>query len=228
MDAAEARAYPEARARIIELVRDLDDDAAETKVPACPGWRVRDVVAHLGGSTTDVLTGNVDGYGTDAWTQRQVEERSSVGIDEIVKEWEGNADRWDRWLIEEAGFRPYVATADIATHEHDIRGALNRPGARDADGIKIGIKTYVGGLRMRMEGLPPLRVDAQGWRAYMVGSGEPAASVSAEPFELFRSLAARRTEEQVRAYEWDGDPTPYMAAWVSGRPFGWPAAALPE
>ena len=228
MEAAEAHAYADARTRIIELVRDLEDDRLNTRVPSCPDWRVRDVLAHIVGLTTDVLAGNVESYGTGPWTERQVEERRDLGVDQLIKEWEDNADRWDRLLVEQPGFLPHVTTADLVTHEHDIRGALGAPAARDADGSRIGIKTYVSGLRMRMEELPPLRVEAKGWRDFMVGKGDPAASVAAEPFELFRALGGRRTKQQVLAYDWDGDPTPYLERWVGGGAFEWPAADLLE
>jgi uncharacterized protein (TIGR03083 family) len=228
MEAAEARAYADARSRIIELVRDLNEDRLNTEVPACPGWRVRDVVAHVAGLTTDVLDGNIDKYGTNPWTARQVEERSGLGVAEIIKEWEANAERWDKLLVEQPGFLPHVTTADLVTHEHDIRQALNEPGAREGDGIAVGIKTYVSGLRMRMEELPPLKVEAKGLRDYMVGKGEPAASVSAEPFELFRALGGRRTADQIRSYEWSGDPEPYLEKWIGGGAFEWPDADLSE
>ena len=39
----------------------------------------------------------------------------------------------------------------------------------------------------------------------VVGTGDPAVSVTASPFELLRALAGRRSEAQIRAYGWDGD-----------------------
>jgi uncharacterized protein (TIGR03083 family) len=228
MEAEHARAYADSRARIIEMIRELDDEALNTTVPSCPQWRVRDLIAHVTGLTTDVLAGNVDSYGTHPWTSRQVDERRDLDVAEIIKEWEGNAEDFDSLLNSQPGFLPYVTTADLVTHEHDMRNALGKPGARDSEGVKIGIKTYVSGLRIRMEDLPPLRVEANGMRDYMVGKGEPAASVSAEPFELFRALGGRRTKEQIRAYDWEGDPTPYLEKWVSGGAFEWPDAPVIE
>jgi hypothetical protein len=43
--------------------------------------------------------------------------------------------------------------------------------------------------------------------------GEPAASVEANRHDLWRSLHGRRTREQVLAFAWTGDPTPYLDWW---------------
>jgi hypothetical protein len=59
-----AQLYAEARARIVELVRDPSVDPA-TPVPACPEWTLGDVVAHLAGVTADVHAGRIDGAATD-------------------------------------------------------------------------------------------------------------------------------------------------------------------
>ena len=70
--------YEEARQRIVEVIREAtssDDAAAARPVPACPGWRVRDVLAHLCGNCTDIAAGNIDGAGTDEWTAAQVDAR---------------------------------------------------------------------------------------------------------------------------------------------------------
>jgi uncharacterized protein (TIGR03083 family) len=227
MERAHSKEYAESRERIIELVKGLTDEELNGTVPACPEWRVRDVVAHIAGLTTDVLAGKIDAYGSEKWTSAQVEERKDRSIDEVIAEWEANAERYDGMLEANPGFLPMITTADLVTHEHDIRGALNQPGARDSEGVRIGVKTYVGRLRQNMEDLPPLRVNAVGFRDFMVGKGDPAASVSAETYELFRALGGRRSEEQVRALDWEGDPEPYLPKWLSG-PFAFSATALDD
>ena len=49
-----------------------------------------------------------------------------------------------------------------------------------------------------------------------MGTGPVVASVVADPFELFRCLGGRRTDEQVRALGWSGRPEvvlPYVSAY---------------
>ena len=50
--------YDEARARLDDLVRSMPD-AASVPVPACPGWSVRDVIAHLVAVAEDVSSGQL-------------------------------------------------------------------------------------------------------------------------------------------------------------------------
>ena len=51
-------AYRSTRGRISELVRSCDDASAETIVPACPDWTVRQLCSHLAGVCADLVAGN--------------------------------------------------------------------------------------------------------------------------------------------------------------------------
>jgi hypothetical protein len=62
-------------------VRGCDSDAV---VPACPGWRVREVVAHLAGLCEDWVEGRLQGYGSSQWTAAQVDRYSAATIEEIL------------------------------------------------------------------------------------------------------------------------------------------------
>ncbi len=53
--------YRSSRLRTEALLRDIDEAAWETPVPACPGWRVRDVLAHLVGVIEDAVAGRISG-----------------------------------------------------------------------------------------------------------------------------------------------------------------------
>lgn len=55
----------------------------------------------------------------------------------------------------------------------------------------------------------------------------PAASLKIEPFDLMRALTGRRSADQIRAYEWSVDPTPYLPVFQFG-PFTTRADALDE
>ena len=48
-------------------------------------------------------------------------------------------------------------------------------------------------------------------RSWLTGGDEPTATVKIRSrFELFRALSGRRGLDQLRAYEWDGDPETYV------------------
>ena len=58
--------YRSVRLRAADLVRNLPADVLVRDVPATPGWRVRDVVAHLAGGAADVLAGNLEDVASNA------------------------------------------------------------------------------------------------------------------------------------------------------------------
>src|SRR4051794_21599611 len=130
--------YEETRQRVVNLVREAafaDSFAAVAPVPACPAWRVRDVIAHLSGLATDIAAGNLDGAATDAWTAAQVDARRDLPLDELLAESDDVGPQLASFLDDFPGRYGAQVAADINVHEHDIRGALQRPGARDSAGI---------------------------------------------------------------------------------------------
>src|SRR6266540_3004199 len=60
-------AYAEARGRLVELLEGLDESRLATRVPACPDWTVRDVLAHVTGVAADAAQERFFLGATDAW-----------------------------------------------------------------------------------------------------------------------------------------------------------------
>ena len=67
-----AQLYRNTRERLTALVAGLDEQALATPVPACPGWQVQDVVAHLAAIVEDALAGRLTGPPSEAETAVQV------------------------------------------------------------------------------------------------------------------------------------------------------------
>jgi uncharacterized protein (TIGR03083 family) len=132
-------AYAAGRQRLTELVQDLDEDAAAMPVPCCPAWSVTDVVAHLTGVCADVLAGRIDGVGTDPWTDAQVVARRDLPLKDVVAEWNDVAPAVEA-MAGAFGAAGFQWVGDQAIHEHDVRGALDRPGARDSETIEVGLR----------------------------------------------------------------------------------------
>lgn len=225
-------AYRETRERIATLVGDLDDEQAGREVPSTPGWTIKDVVAHLSGIAADWLNGNVEDFGTDEWTARQVDERRSRSLAEVLDEWSSNAPRFEAVMDDPESSAvpveiPFISVADIAIHEADIRGALGVPGERDSIAVQIGLKTYVTGVRQRhaAAGHGPMLIREADGRDWPVGTGDPVVTVSAPRFELFRAMAGRRSRAQVLAFDWTGDPEPFVDLFLVA-PFRWAGAEL--
>jgi uncharacterized protein (TIGR03083 family) len=205
-----AQTYGALRGRVTELVREADPERLERAAPAAPEWRVRDVVAHLSGIAADINAGNLDGVATDAWTARQVDARRDWSIDEILDEWDTEASKVEAIMAT----LPVVAvgqmTMDAATHEQDIRGGLERPGARHCDAIAVGLDWAVPMLTSTVDPAgATLRIETGGG-SHTVGTGDRQFAVRADRYELFRTMTGRRSADQIRAFEWDGDAAPEL------------------
>jgi len=198
-------AYRSLRTRVTKLVRQATDEQLDAVAPATPRWRSRDVLAHLTGGTTDILNGNLDGVTTDAWTQAQVDARREWTVEELLAEWEANAPKIEP-MIPSFGTMAGQYLVDVATHEHDLRSALDAPGARDSDALTIAylwLGDRVGEFRAAA-GAGALRVESESG-TQIFGSGEPSASCATTQFEFLRATTGRRSLDQIEAWAWEGD-----------------------
>jgi uncharacterized protein (TIGR03083 family) len=240
-----AGTYADARRRLRALLAGLDQAALLTRVPACPAWTVRDVLAHVTGVAADAAGGTyfpgaADAWGDsrlaaarDEWTAGQVRSRRDRSVAALFAEWAGWAATLEPML---AGTIPPLPgapawllpapLADLAVHLHDVRGALRLAGDRDAPATGLGLRIYARwlGERLIQADRPALRLRAAG-REWVEGSGRPAAALTGDAFELFRALSGRRSLDQVRALAWDGDPEPYLDLLA---PYPMPASPLAE
>lgn len=225
-------AYAGCRRRLTELVRPLSDEQAEMPVPACPLWRVHDVISHVAGVVDDALAGRLEGVATDPWTEAQVEARRDTPVGEILDEWDAAAPAFEA-LLDPIGPPGRQAVLDLATHEHDVRGALRAAGARDADAVAIGAAFIVPilvasaaerGIALRVEVAGD--GDAAGAAAAAAGS-EAGLVLRGTAWELMRAITGRRSADQLRELEWEGFDEAVLAAFEFG-PFRPAAVALVE
>jgi len=197
-------AYRGVRIRVGELVAACDDPALAIPAPAAPEWTVHDLLAHLVGVTADIVSGNLDGVGTDPWAAAQVESRRGVGCDALLAEWAEHGPVVEE-MAGQFGRAAGQLVTDAVTHEHDVRGAFGAPGARDSDAVALSFGFL--GLSLAEQ------LDAAERGALVVhhrhttetlGTGEPAASVRLDDFEFMRAVTGRRSVDQIAAYDWDG------------------------
>jgi uncharacterized protein (TIGR03083 family) len=204
----DAETYRELRTELITLGRARRDDL-EATAPATPEWRVRDLYAHLGGVCDDVVHGNLAEVGADTWTAAQVESRRGWTIDEVLADWEEHGTAVDA-LIDEAPARMFGQLLfDGWTHSQDIRGALRAPGGQDAPAAACSYVWATEALegRDRDDGRPELSLITEDG-VCVVGSGGPSTTLRATRFELLRAMTGRRSQAQMRAYAWEGEPDP--------------------
>jgi len=209
-------AYRGLRLRVIDLLRDLGPEAAATRSHACPDWTVKDLVAHLSGECQDILDGNLDGVGTDPWTAAQVARLADQDVHALLADWEERGPGIDVIMPFFPGDAAAQLLFDVSTHEQDIRGTIDRPGARDASSVMLGIGFLVRTIDagVRANGWPSLEVEAGGHH-WVMGDPPTTTRLATDPFTFMRSFGGRRSLDQIRALDWTGDPEPYLSVFAS-------------
>lgn len=213
--------YQGIRRRIDELTRGTE---GSTPVPMCPRWTVRDVVAHLTGLCEDWVDGNLLGYATDEWTAAQVVRFADRPLDDILDRWREVGPLFDTLPDDELMGPPARwAFGDAVSHEADVRGALHAGRVPD-EVVAVAMKIAIGRWRSALAEAttPTLHLTCPGLRDWWLGTPDDpdAVELTAPAYEVFRALAGRRSADQVAAWAWSADPTPFIAAGI-GFPFAW-------
>ena len=193
--------YARSRERLSGLFAELDAADWDRPVPACPEWRVRDVLAHLYGNTEDALAGRLTVPPPPELTAAQVARHGDDDPAEMVRSWTEVSPRFEE-AIDQLGVWP--AAIDAVTHEHDIRNALDRPGARDDESVRFLAGLICAGL--------PVTIVADGDVLVSAPEGSAPVRLDTTAFEVLRLRLGRRTRAQVEALAWTGDPAPILDA----------------
>ena len=201
-------AYVELRDRMISLLRGLPEDAASITVPHCPDWTVQETVSHMVGVPEAIMTGDMEGVPGEAWTQRQVERHRGDSLKDLADQWEAQGEQFLAILpnIPQPVLSQLVF--DVASHEHDVRHAVGKPGARDAATVAVGI----GYIKTLIDTRDDLDVSVvNNWNA--------------SAFDIFRSLGGRRSIEQIEAAGLDVN---FVEQTLQRMPTSIPTVSIPE
>ena len=213
--------YLAVKDRVASLVLDSDPDR---RVPGSPAWSVRDVVAHLAGLCEDWVGHRLDRYASDSWTNAQVIRFASYPLDEILGRWDVSVSVFAS-LPDDPTMGPPArwAFGDAVIHEADLRGALG-VGRVPEEAMSLALQGAISRWRQQLNNAkaPTLLVRATDLREWWIGVPDDPATVTVEvpAYELFCALAGRRTQEQVRSWSWDAEPSTYLAAGLPF-PFHW-------
>ena len=214
--------WTRAQQRVIDLVADLPPERAELRVPACPGWTVRELFSHMVGLGVDVLAGDEPDDHNATWTQAQVDRRRDHDLAALVAEWRGVTGPMREYLA--GNPRPM---GDAIIHEQDLRGALGVPGAQDTDGMVAMRERFAPRFAAKVADLPPIALVGDRWSWASQGDPADAAVVVRAPdFDLTRALLTRRSAAQLRGWTERGDVTPYLDGFALVGPL--PTADLSE
>lgn len=220
---AAATAYRLICERVDALVR-RREGIAELIVPACPGWTIQHVVAHLAGVAQDIVALNLEKKGTGPWADAQVARLGGRNIDDLLDLWEQSLDTVTTHLALASDAGVCQLVFDTLTHEHDIRGALGEPGSRAGDlafEAALSFMTTMGDQFIRQAQLPTLLLTTPTIGSVQLGDprntrGHIALSIS--DFEALRAFGGRRSVGQLLTLPWNGDPTDLMPAFTDVLP----------
>jgi uncharacterized protein (TIGR03083 family) len=202
--------YRSSHVRVCERVSALSPARLAATVPATPLWTVADLVAHVTGVASDALFGRLDreGAGSPQWAAAQIAQRAGRSMAEVLDEWRECVAKLDP-LHDERIVR------DLLIHEADLSGAVGKADAPPPEAVSWVLDFAVSDLGRRIDeaGLDGLAISTDGGGERRIGSSPAGGALSTTSWELFRSLAGRRSATQLRRYSWNGDPEPYLAVW---------------
>ena len=211
-----AALYADARSKAIDIFRSLSEAEADAPVPLNPAWRLVDVAAHVCGIVDDVLHGNVDGLGTDAWTAAQVDKRVGLSVATICDEWEGYSERVDEMVAGNPFFGVRI-TGDLIIHIHDVQHALGLKVDQGDMATRAAADRYAPSLQERAMEQMQLGIALTLTDGDRYAEPEGATStigLRCSSYDFLRSVTGRRSRRQVAALDWDGDPTALLdGAW---------------
>lgn len=182
--------YREARQRVVGLTMGLSVEELGRVVPACPEWTVHQLIAHLAGGASDLVSGRMEGAPSDEWTARHVAERAGVPADDLLEQWNESGTRID--AMERI---PFQLAMDAITHEADLRAALGRERLPDA----VWQPTLVW--------MAPRRLTDVTVKTEFGALGDGPITLEVDGYELWRAFFGRRSRRQMESWNWS-DPAP--------------------
>ncbi|MFD5830124.1 maleylpyruvate isomerase N-terminal domain-containing protein [Lentzea sp. NPDC060358] len=182
--------YREARQRVVGLTMGLSAEELARTVLACPEWTVHQVLAHLSGAASDLVTGRMEGAPSDEWTARHVAEREDVAADDLLEQWNAVGDK-----IAEMPRIPFQLALDAITHEADLRAALGRDRLPDT------------AWQPTLVWMTPRRLPEVSVKTELGVLGDGPITLEVDGYELWRAFFGRRSRRQMESWAWS-DPSP--------------------
>ena len=211
--------YRQVRDNVIELLGSADP-AGSAAVPSCPEWTVRDLVAHLAGVAATAI-GRLSG-----WPSFPRSSSATMDLPELLTVWQELDAEADLLLAERGDRCGNILLMDAFTHELDIRYAIGAEPPGEHPAFAGAFEVLANGFAAAVDDhqLPALRLST-GSTQWTVGTGSPAATLTADRYDIYRSLAGRRSHRQITALDWDRDSHRWLPAFTWG-PFTPPATAV--
>lgn len=185
--------YRATKARVVDLLHTLPADHWSRTVPACPDWTVHDLLAHMVGISAELSAGRYPTGDLAEWLAELVTSRRGATVDELLDEWAAAVDDGEPMYTPNG-----LLFVDLVVHEHDLRRAVDRPGARDSAQVLQVLPLVLDSLAepLRAHDLGAIVVVDGGstWRSHDAPAGW---TIEASPWEATRMLESRRTEAEL-------------------------------
>ncbi|MET9731326.1 maleylpyruvate isomerase family mycothiol-dependent enzyme [Streptomyces sp. NPDC006458] len=135
------------RDALIPLLRTLPEEDFARPAPACPGWTVRDLLAHSSSALTRVVESRFekDSF-SPAANDRDIAERAGWSDQQVVDELERGMTEAGAVIARAGGVLDAVGLGEWV-HAGDVRDALGRPGAYAGEGLPHALALLAGVTR---------------------------------------------------------------------------------
>ena len=176
---------------LLPILRQTPEEAFGNPT-ACPGWSVRDVLAHCAAALTRVATGTLHAF-TPELNEIDVTQRRGWPLPRLLSELErGYLEAGP--VIAEAGGRLDPLALGEWIHGGDVRGALDEPLAYESDGFEDACALLAEWTRRRKVPLTEVDLPGTALRLGVPFPGRPEATLVTDRATLMRLFAGRPTE----------------------------------
>ncbi len=215
--------YRAVRDELVAALRSIDEATAGAIVPACPAWSVKDVASHLSGLNAELLADVAGPLGSDEATARQVADRASLSLSEVLDEWNSLDAALHRRFGENLD-RATALLADLVVHVYDLEELLAQPTVAAAAATPMSAHRYIPLLQDRVADVTQTALtitldDGSHWPAPDAEMAD-AVAVETSAHRFLRGVAGRLTRADVEAFSWSADPSDILdRAWNQYGPF---------
>ncbi|MCE6996084.1 maleylpyruvate isomerase family mycothiol-dependent enzyme [Saccharothrix sp. S26] len=179
----------------------------DVTIPACPGWTVRDLLAHMVDNALGALR-----QASVAPPEKPTEDASAA---RLLDTWLRLGEGLHVHLHANDGERgPALLVMDGFTHEVDLRHAVGAPVPAEhvTQRRSLGLPAAGFGESVR---LPSVRVVCHGVE-WVCGTGAPAVTLAGPRHDVHRAPAGRRSHARIAALDRNGDPAQWLPAFTWG------------
>jgi uncharacterized protein (TIGR03083 family) len=159
---------------------------------ACPGWSVRDVVAHCAAALSRVATGQLHAF-TPELNEIDVAQRRDLPLPRLLSELERGYTEAGPVIAGAGGRLDPIALGEWM-HGGDVRDALGEPLAYESEGFEDACALLAGWTRRRKVPLVEVSLPGSALRLGVPVPGRPEATLVTDRATLMRLFAGRPAE----------------------------------